>query len=98
PIRVLIDRPIGLEGCDTWDGGKVTWGGRLGVYGTVPVGGRAQEKLGKGQIAQSKEAGIQLQAEEYDLMAAAADLDEIKEVNANSILMANLQQASTSGT
>nr|GEV87092.1 hypothetical protein [Tanacetum cinerariifolium] len=29
--------------------------------------------------------GIQLQAEEYDLMAAAADLDEIKEVNANCI-------------
>nr|GFB20011.1 hypothetical protein [Tanacetum cinerariifolium] len=34
--------------------------------------------------------------EEYDLRAAAADLDEIKEVNANCILMANLQQASTS--
>nr|GEZ87688.1 hypothetical protein [Tanacetum cinerariifolium] len=49
-------------------------------------------------IAQKEEAGIQLQAEEYDLMAAAADLDEIKEVNANFILMANLQQASTSGT
>nr|GEZ42185.1 hypothetical protein [Tanacetum cinerariifolium] len=42
--------------------------------------------------------GIQLQAEEYDLMAAAVDLDDIKEVNANCILMANLQQASTSGT
>nr|GEY32525.1 hypothetical protein [Tanacetum cinerariifolium] len=42
--------------------------------------------------------GIQLQAEEYDLMAAAADLDEIEEVNANYILMANLQKASTSGT
>nr|GFC29684.1 hypothetical protein [Tanacetum cinerariifolium] len=37
---------------------------------------------------------IQLQAEEYDLMVAAADLDEIEEVNANCILMANLQQAS----
>ncbi|GKG12755.1 hypothetical protein Tco_0346992, partial [Tanacetum coccineum] len=45
-----------------------------------------------------KEAGIQLQAEEFDLMAAAADLDEIDEVNANRILMANLQQASTSDT
>nr|GEV96488.1 zinc knuckle CX2CX4HX4C [Tanacetum cinerariifolium] len=44
-----------------------------------------------------EEAGIQLQAEEYDLMAAVADLDKIKEVNANCILMANLQQASTSG-
>nr|GFC45855.1 hypothetical protein [Tanacetum cinerariifolium] len=48
-------------------------------------------------IAQKEEAGIQLQAEEYDLMAAAADLDEFEEVNANCILMANLQQASTSG-
>nr|GFC38556.1 hypothetical protein [Tanacetum cinerariifolium] len=49
-------------------------------------------------IAQKEEAGIQLQAEEYDLLAAAADLDEIEEVNANCILMANLQQASSSGT
>nr|GEZ14244.1 retrovirus-related Pol polyprotein from transposon TNT 1-94 [Tanacetum cinerariifolium] len=31
-------------------------------------------------------------------MAAATDLDEIEEVNANYILMANLQQASSSGT
>nr|GFD44881.1 hypothetical protein [Tanacetum cinerariifolium] len=29
-------------------------------------------------ITQKEEAGIQLQAEEYDLMAAAADLDEIE--------------------
>ncbi|GJX90899.1 retrovirus-related pol polyprotein from transposon TNT 1-94 [Tanacetum coccineum] len=49
-------------------------------------------------IAQKEETGIQLQAEEFDLMAAAADLDKIEEVNANCILMANLQQASTSGT
>nr|GEV71379.1 integrase, catalytic region, zinc finger, CCHC-type, peptidase aspartic, catalytic [Tanacetum cinerariifolium] len=42
--------------------------------------------------------GIQLQAEEFDFMAVAGDLDEIKEVNANCILMANLQHASTSGT
>nr|GFD50376.1 hypothetical protein [Tanacetum cinerariifolium] len=40
-----------------------------------------------------EEAGIQLQVKEYDLMAAAAVLDEIEEVNANCILMANLQQA-----
>ncbi|GJW42689.1 hypothetical protein Tco_0071488 [Tanacetum coccineum] len=49
-------------------------------------------------IAQKEKAGIQLQAEKFDLMAAIANLDEIKEVNANCILMANLQQASTSGT
>nr|GFB38223.1 hypothetical protein [Tanacetum cinerariifolium] len=49
-------------------------------------------------IAQKEEVGIQLQAEEYDLMAATADLDEIEKVNANCILMVNLQQTSTSGT
>nr|GEX15986.1 hypothetical protein [Tanacetum cinerariifolium] len=49
-------------------------------------------------IAQKEEAGIQFQAEEFDFMAAAGDLDEIEEVNANCILMANLQQASTSST
>ncbi|GJR64404.1 hypothetical protein Tco_0010469 [Tanacetum coccineum] len=67
--------------------------------------GTAQSDQGEGMqlifkllIAQKEEAGIQLQAEEFDLMVAAADLDEIEEVNANCILMANLQQASTSGT
>nr|GFC15562.1 hypothetical protein [Tanacetum cinerariifolium] len=49
-------------------------------------------------IAQKEEAGIQLQDEEFDLMPATVDLDEIEEVKANCILMANLQQASTSGT
>ncbi|GKF29602.1 hypothetical protein Tco_0095944, partial [Tanacetum coccineum] len=49
-------------------------------------------------IAQKEEVGIQLQAKEFDLMAATVDLDEIEKVNANCILMANLQQASTSGT
>nr|GEW01408.1 hypothetical protein [Tanacetum cinerariifolium] len=49
-------------------------------------------------IAQMEEAGIKLQAEEFDLMAAAGDPDEIEEVNANCILMENLQHASTSGT
>ncbi|GKF37510.1 hypothetical protein Tco_0114268, partial [Tanacetum coccineum] len=49
-------------------------------------------------IAQKEETGIQLQVEEFDLLAAAGDLDEIEEVIANRILMANLQQVSTSGT
>nr|GEU73671.1 hypothetical protein [Tanacetum cinerariifolium] len=49
-------------------------------------------------IAQKEEAIIQLRAKEFDLMAAARDIDEIEEVNANCILMANLQQTSTSGT
>ncbi|GJV86438.1 retrovirus-related pol polyprotein from transposon TNT 1-94 [Tanacetum coccineum] len=46
-----------------------------------------------------EEAVFPIQAEEFDLMAAAAaEYDEEEEVNANCILMANLQQASTSGT
>nr|GEX96770.1 integrase, catalytic region, zinc finger, CCHC-type, peptidase aspartic, catalytic [Tanacetum cinerariifolium] len=49
-------------------------------------------------IAQKEEAWIQLQAEEFDFVAAAGDLDEIEEINANCILMANLPHASTSGT
>nr|GEU77680.1 hypothetical protein [Tanacetum cinerariifolium] len=49
-------------------------------------------------IAQKEEAWIQLQAEKFDLIAAAGDIGEIKEVNANCILMANLQQATTSDT
>nr|GFC37398.1 hypothetical protein [Tanacetum cinerariifolium] len=36
-------------------------------------------------IVQKEEARIQLQAEEFDLMAAATNLDEIEEVNANYI-------------
>ncbi|GKB58646.1 retrovirus-related pol polyprotein from transposon TNT 1-94 [Tanacetum coccineum] len=49
-------------------------------------------------IAQKEETGIQLQAEEFNLIAATADYEEIEEVSVNCILMANLQQASTSGT
>nr|GEW68786.1 ribonuclease H-like domain-containing protein [Tanacetum cinerariifolium] len=40
-------------------------------------------------IAQKEEAGIQLQVEEFDFIAAAGDLDKIEEVNANCILMTN---------
>ncbi|GJW60478.1 hypothetical protein Tco_0109813 [Tanacetum coccineum] len=41
-------------------------------------------------IAQMKEAGIQLQAVEFDFMADVGDLEEIEEVNVKCILMANL--------
>nr|GEX70224.1 hypothetical protein [Tanacetum cinerariifolium] len=44
-------------------------------------------------IAQKEEARIQLHAKEFDLMAAATNLDEIEEINTNFILMENLQQA-----
>nr|GEW86490.1 hypothetical protein [Tanacetum cinerariifolium] len=49
-------------------------------------------------IAQKEEARIQLQAEEFDVMDVAGDIDEIKDGNENYILMANFQQASTSST
>nr|GEV71952.1 hypothetical protein [Tanacetum cinerariifolium] len=67
--------------------------------GLIVVLGNANQNLnGNGNLVAARAEGIQLQAEEFDLMADAADLDEIKEANANCILMANLQQASTSGT
>ncbi|GJX91897.1 putative zinc finger, CCHC-type containing protein [Tanacetum coccineum] len=43
-------------------------------------------------ITQKEEARIPIQAEEFDLMAAAAEYNEEEEINANCILMANLQQ------
>nr|GEY50107.1 retrovirus-related Pol polyprotein from transposon TNT 1-94 [Tanacetum cinerariifolium] len=71
----------------------------------VILGNANQNPNGNGNLVATRaegnatgQNGIPLQAEEFDLMAAAADLDEIEEVNANCILMANLHQASTSGT
>nr|GEU45112.1 integrase, catalytic region, zinc finger, CCHC-type, peptidase aspartic, catalytic [Tanacetum cinerariifolium] len=73
--------------------------------GLVVVPGIAnQNRIGNIVAAMAKgignrnQARDQLQAEEFDFMAAAGDLDEIEEVNANCILMANLQHASISGT
>nr|GFC51246.1 hypothetical protein [Tanacetum cinerariifolium] len=70
------------------------YAGNLNGYNEVQNVGNQTQLL----IAQKEEARIQLQVEEYDLMAVAAGLDKIEEVNANCILMANLQQASSSGT
>nr|GEZ11930.1 hypothetical protein [Tanacetum cinerariifolium] len=64
--------------------------------GLVVVPGIANQS-GTGNIIATSTEGIQLQTEEFDFMAAAGDLDEIEEVNANCILMVNLQHASTSG-
>nr|GFD03286.1 hypothetical protein [Tanacetum cinerariifolium] len=68
------------------------------VGNQVAQNSRVQNVGNQNELIGKEEAGIQLQAEEYDLMAAAADLEEIEKVNANCILMANLQQASSSGT
>nr|GFD40979.1 hypothetical protein [Tanacetum cinerariifolium] len=32
----ILDRPIGKEGCASWDLGKRTWGGQEMGVGTVP--------------------------------------------------------------
>nr|GEW49004.1 hypothetical protein [Tanacetum cinerariifolium] len=48
-IRVLIDQPMRLESLATWDGGNITWGGRVKALGTVPICVCAQEGLGKGK-------------------------------------------------
>nr|GFD05880.1 Gag-Pol polyprotein [Tanacetum cinerariifolium] len=69
--------------------------GLIGVQGNGIQNQIENGNLTQLLIAQKEEAGIQLQVEEYDLMATAADLDEIEEVNANCILMANLQQPTT---
>nr|GEU45130.1 hypothetical protein [Tanacetum cinerariifolium] len=65
--------------------------------GLVVVPGIANQN-GAGSVVAARAEGIQLQAEEFDFMAAVGDLDEIEEVNANCIFMADLQHASTSGT
>nr|GEV64292.1 hypothetical protein [Tanacetum cinerariifolium] len=69
--------------------------------GTGNVVDAKVEGTGNGNQARCynyKGLGFQLQAEEFDFMATAGDLDKIEEVNSNCILMANLQHASTSGT
>nr|GEU85897.1 integrase, catalytic region, zinc finger, CCHC-type, peptidase aspartic, catalytic [Tanacetum cinerariifolium] len=84
---------------------RVFGGGYLVLYGSVVRNCTARLRRKDAAylqtqllITQKEEAGIQLQAEEFDFMAAAGDLDETEEVNANCILMANLQHASTYGT
>nr|GEU77720.1 hypothetical protein [Tanacetum cinerariifolium] len=59
-----------------------------------------QNPNGNGNVIAARVEGnaTRTNAKEFDLMVAAPDLDETEEVNANCILMANLQQASTSGT
>nr|GEW47695.1 retrovirus-related Pol polyprotein from transposon TNT 1-94 [Tanacetum cinerariifolium] len=84
--------------------GLVVVSGIANQNGTCNVVAARAEGTGNGNHANSavhcskERSRIQLQAEEFDFMAAVGDLDEIEEVNANCILMANLQHASISGT
>ncbi|GJW57529.1 hypothetical protein Tco_0104260 [Tanacetum coccineum] len=83
-------------------GGQIAWN----QNGLIVVSGIANQNTnqnvnGNVVAAWAEDQGegmLLLQAEEFDLMAVTGDIDEIEEVNANYILMVNLQQASTSGT
>nr|GEU34838.1 hypothetical protein [Tanacetum cinerariifolium] len=65
--------------------------------GTGNVVAARAEGIGNGNQARGRSMDL-TQAEEFDFMDAAGDLDKIEEVNANCILMVNLQNGSTSGT
>ncbi|GJU64093.1 hypothetical protein Tco_1245928 [Tanacetum coccineum] len=78
--------------------------GLIVVPGTTPlIANQNANQNGNGNVVAAQAEGnangnngIQLQAKEFDLMAAIGDIDEIEDVNANCVLMANLQQESTS--
>nr|GFA66151.1 hypothetical protein [Tanacetum cinerariifolium] len=72
--------------------------GLIVVLGIANQNGSGNVVAARAEGNASGNNGIQLQAKEFDLMAAAVDLVKIKKVNAKYILMANLQQASTSST
>nr|GEX65351.1 hypothetical protein [Tanacetum cinerariifolium] len=91
------------QGFNAWQNGRIQGAQNAGVQsgrnqnGLVVIIGIAKQS-GTGNVVAARDEGIQLQAKEFDFMAAAGDLDEIEEVNANCNLMVNLQQASTSST
>nr|GEV01826.1 hypothetical protein [Tanacetum cinerariifolium] len=79
------------QGYNAWQNGGIQVAQNAGQNAGVQSGGLGVLEIGI-------KPGIQLQAEEFDFIAIVGALDEIEEVNANCILMANLQHASTSGT
>nr|GEZ07526.1 Gag-Pol polyprotein [Tanacetum cinerariifolium] len=93
--EVYVNQPDGFV--DPYHPDKV-YRLKKALYGLKQAPRAWYDELSKFLLSKGFSKGIQLQAEEFDLMAATADLDEIEEVNANCILMVNLQQASTSGT
>nr|GFA85913.1 hypothetical protein [Tanacetum cinerariifolium] len=109
---ILLGHPedvyaVNQQGYNAWQNGgiqvaqnavqnaSVQSGGNQNGLIVVPVIANQNET---GNVVAARAEGIQLQAEEFDFMAVADELDEIEEFNANCILMANLQHASTSGT
>nr|GEZ88146.1 hypothetical protein [Tanacetum cinerariifolium] len=53
----LLCRPIRKKGCATWDGSNSTWGGRVRVFGTVPMCLGVQERAGgEGRVLTGSDA------------------------------------------
>nr|GFC00934.1 hypothetical protein [Tanacetum cinerariifolium] len=69
--------------------------GLIGVPGNANLNGNGNLVAARAEGNVAGHNGNQIRC--YNCRGVA-DLDEIKEVNVNCILMANLQQASTSGT
>ncbi|GJY23934.1 hypothetical protein Tco_0397592 [Tanacetum coccineum] len=71
-------------------------GNQNGLIVVLGIANLNPNQIGNGNVvvARDKGNGIQLQAKEFDFMAAAGDLKEIEEVNTNCILMANLEKSS----
>nr|GFA66689.1 hypothetical protein [Tanacetum cinerariifolium] len=69
--------------------------GLIGVPGNANQNGNCNLVAARAEENAAGHNGNQIRCYNY---RGVANLDEIKEVNANCILMANLQQASTSGT
>nr|GFB78257.1 hypothetical protein [Tanacetum cinerariifolium] len=74
----------------SWDGGKSTWGGRVRVFGTVPVCVRIQERAGepemplkkKAQISLDKKLAFKIQAKEDEQERTVREkAQQIEEVN-----------------
>nr|GEZ28527.1 hypothetical protein [Tanacetum cinerariifolium] len=108
PHNRHIAQPVAqnLQGYNAWQNGGIQVAHNAVQNAGVQSGGNQNglvvvpeiaNQNGTGNIVATRAEGIQLQAEEFDFMATAGDLDEIEEVNANCILMANLQHASTFG-
>nr|GEW48832.1 hypothetical protein [Tanacetum cinerariifolium] len=56
--NVVLDRPMKLGDCATWDGGKTTWGGRVEAMGTVPVCALLRKELKEVWFTICEENGI----------------------------------------
>nr|GFA76061.1 hypothetical protein [Tanacetum cinerariifolium] len=89
------DRQMQMVGGNGENQFRQNQNGLIGVPENANMNGNGNLVAARAEGNAAGHNGNQIRCYNYRRMA---DLDEIKEVNANCILMANLQQASTSGT